>query len=95
MTSKIKNLFKTSLFLAAIGGMTLFNSCAEESAESSTEPAPAAAPAAEATPAPAAEATPAPIEAAPAPAAADAAPAKTDSMDNAETKPTEPSVKQR
>jgi hypothetical protein len=89
MTSKIKNLFKTSLFLAAIGGMTLFNSCAEESAESSTEPAPAAAPAAEATPAPA------PAEAAPAPAAADAAPAKTDSMDDAATKPTEPSVKQR
>jgi hypothetical protein len=89
MTSKIKNLFKTSLFLAAIGGMTLFNSCAEESAESSSEPAPAAAPAAEATPAPA------PAEAAPAPAAADAAPAKTDSMDDAATKPTEPSVKQR
>lgn len=82
MTSKIKNIFKTSLFLAAIGGMTLFNSCAEESAESNTEPAPAAAPAPEATPAPT-------------PAAADAAPAKTDSMDSAETKPTEPSVKQR
>lgn len=89
MTSKIKNLFQTGLFLAAIGGMTLFNSCAEESTESSTEPAPAAAPAAEATPAPA------PAEAAPAPAAADAAPSKTDSMDAAETKPTEPSVKQR
>lgn len=89
MTSKIKNLFQTGLLLAAICSMTLLNSCAEESTESSTEPAPAAAPAAEATPAPA------PAEAAPAPAAADAAPAKTDSMDNAETKPTEPSVKQR
>lgn len=82
MTSKIKNLFQTGLLLAAICSMTLLNSCAEESTESSTEPAPAAAPAAEATPAPA-------------PAAADAAPAKTDSMDAAETKPTEPSVKQR
>ncbi|MBK8686661.1 MAG: hypothetical protein IPN26_17670 [Bacteroidetes bacterium] len=89
MTSKIKNLFQAVLFLAAIGGMTLFNGCAEEHRKQYKNQLQQLHQLLLKPPAPA------PAEAAPAPAAADAAPAKTDSMDAAETKPTEPSVKQR
>ncbi|MBL7753818.1 MAG: hypothetical protein JNM44_05015 [Chitinophagaceae bacterium] len=82
---------KAGIIICCLSGMVLFNSCASEG-EKSEEPAATEAPApTEAAPAEAA--APAPAEAAPAPAPAEAAAPADDSMDKAETKPTEPSKK--
>lgn len=80
---------KFGIMICCLSGMVLFNSCASEG-EKSEEPAATETPAP--APAPAEAAAPA-ADAAPAPAPAEAAAPTGDSMDKADTKPTEPSKK--